>query len=400
MPYKTLWNRRFVFLLLAQAGFGFAHSAFMMLPKWMATELQAGPDEIGVVVAVSAISIVIFLLPAGVIVDRHGRKPFLVAGAALMAFASALYVYVDSIGPLLHGLRLLQSFAFAYAFAGGAALCVDAAPPNRLGQAIGLFGLTYVLMGAFAPAVVESVAESSGWDGAFSVAAVAAALCATLALFVHEDPIAPTSEGPVALGSILREREMLASIVIITLVGVAFGCAMNFHQPYALSLGLTELRAFFIANSSAAAATRLLIGPFIDRIGLRSISFVSLLGYAAVVLSLVWLDQIGLATLGFCMGLSHGLFYPSYTGMILADCPPEQRGRRMSIIQAGLNLGAGIGGLGLGWLAAEAGYPLIFQVSAAALLLAATGVLWTGSNAGQRDPGRIDPQREANEPAR
>ena len=131
MPEKTLWNRRFVFLLLAQAGFGFAHSVFLMLPKWMATELQAGPDEIGVVVAVSAISIVLFLLPAGSIVDRRGRKPFLVAGAALMSLASALYVYVDSIGPLLYGLRLLQSIAFAYAFAGGAALCVDAAPPNR-----------------------------------------------------------------------------------------------------------------------------------------------------------------------------------------------------------------------------------------------------------------------------
>ena len=400
MPQETLWNRRFVSLLLAQAGFGFAHSAFLMLPKWMATELGAGPHEIGTVVAVSAVSIVLFLLPAGAMVDRHGRKPFLVAGAALMAFSSSCYVHVDAIGPLLYTLRLLQSVAFAYAFAAGAALCVDAAPPNRLGQAIGLFGLTYVLMGAFAPAVVEGMAAESGWDGAFSVAAVAAGLCATLALFVHETPIEASGARPVALGSILREREMLASFAIVGLLGIAFGCAMSFHQPWALSLGLTELRAFFIANSSAAAATRLLVGPFIDRIGLRRISIASLVGYAGVVLCLVWLDRIGLAPLGFGMGLCHGLFYPAYTGMVLAHCPPEQRGRRMSIIQAGLNLGIGLGGVALGWLAAAAGYPSIFVVSALALVLGAWAVAST-QPAAYRSPGALGERpRSSPEPAR
>ena len=126
MPERTLWNRRFVFLLLTQAGFGFAHSAFLMLPKWMATELDAGPDAIGNVVAVSAAGIVLFLMPAGVMVDRYGRKRFLAAGAALMAVTSLCYVNVESIGGMLYGLRILQSIAFAYAFAGGAALCVDA----------------------------------------------------------------------------------------------------------------------------------------------------------------------------------------------------------------------------------------------------------------------------------
>ena len=377
MPERTLWNPRFVFLLLTQGGFGFAHSSFMMLPKWMATELDAGPDEIGIVVAVSAIGIVLFLMPAGSMVDRYGRRRFLSAGAALMAITSACYVNVEAIGPTLYGLRVLQSIAFAYAFAGGAALCVDAAPPERIGQAVGLFGLSYVVMGAFAPAAVESIVEASGWDAAFLLAAGAAAWCAIGGLRVHEEPLARSPGDATALGTILLRPEMVWAVVIVALLGMAFGCAMNFYQPYALDLGLTELRDFFIANSVAAAACRLLLGPFIDRIGLRRISIASLLAYACVLFSIVWLDRIGLSPLGFGMGLAHGLFYPAYTGILLANCPADERGRRMSIIQAGLNAGMGLGGIALGWLAAEAGYPIIFRLSAGALVLGAFLVAWT-----------------------
>ena len=67
---------------------------------------------------------------------------------------------------------------------------------------------------------------------------------------------------------------------------MAFGCAMNFHQPYALDLGLTRLRDFFIANSLAAAACRLILGPFMDRIGLRRVAVTSLAAYAGVILAL------------------------------------------------------------------------------------------------------------------
>jgi len=377
MPEQTLWNPRFVFLLLAQAGFGFAHSSFMMLPKWMATELAAGPDEIGRVVAVSAISVVLFLMPAGSMVDRYGRKRFLSAGAGLMAVSSACYVYVDEIGVTLYALRLIQSVAFAYAFAGGAALCVDAAPRDRIGQAVGLFGLAYVLMGAFAPAAVEAVVEASGWNAAFLMAAGAATWCCVSSLFLHEEPLDHGDTPIVALRSILARPEIAWSVLIIGLLGIAFGCAMNFHQPFALSLGRTELRDFFIANSSAAAACRLLIGPFIDRIGLRRISIASLSLYSLVLFAMVWLDEIGLGPIGFAMGLAHGLFYPAYTGLVLTNCPPAERGRWMSILQAGLNIGIGFGGVALGWIAAGYGYPVIFQISAVALVLGAVLVAKT-----------------------
>jgi MFS family permease len=399
MPESNLLNRRFIFLLIAQAGFGFAHSSFMMLPKFLATELAAGPVEIGRVVSVSAISIVFFLIPAGAMIDRHGRKRFLIAGAALMALTSALHILVHEVGYFLYALRIVQALAFAYAYAAGAALCVDAAPPARLGQAIGLFGLAYVAMGAFAPAVVETVVETDGWNTAFWIAAASASLCGILSIAVHESRPDRTMEPHVSLSASAVRPAMLRALVVIGLLGVAFGCAFNFYQPYALSLGITELRDFFIANSIAAAACRLVIGPFIDRIGLRRISLASLSLYAVVIWCMVYLDEIGLTILGLSMGVAHGLFYPAYTAMVLADSPAVERGRRLSIIQASLNLGVGAGGVGLGWMAAQWGYPLIFQVSAMAIVLAATLIVLETPSEATSDAADLNEAYDGQAPA-
>lgn len=375
MPETDLFNRRFVFLLIAQAGFGFAHSSFLMLPKFLATQLAAGPDEIGRVVSVSAFSIVCFLIPAGAMIDRHGRKRFLIAGAALMALTSGLHVGVHEVGLLLYALRIVQALAFAYAYAAGAALCVDAAPPARLGQAIGLFGLAYVAMGAFAPAVVETVVEAQGWNAAFGIAAATASLCGVLSFAIEESRPSATNEPHVSLAAIARRPAMRRALVVIGLLGIAFGCAFNFYQPYALSLGILELRDFFIANSAAAATCRLVIGPFIDRIGLRRVSLASLALYALVIFAMVRLDEIGLLVLGLGMGVAHGLFYPAYTAIVIADSPAVERGRRLSIIQASLNLGVAGGGIALGAIAARWGYPLIFEISASAIVLAGLLIL-------------------------
>lgn len=351
-----------------------------MLPKFLATELAAGPDAIGRVVAASGISIVVFLVPAGTMVDRYGRKGFLTAGAFLMAITCAAHIFVDEIGPGLYALRALQSLAFAYAYAAGAALCIDAAPPARLGQAIGLFGLCYVFMGAFAPAAVETIVASSGWNAAFTMAALAALLCVVLSLFVNESPPAQEAETQTGLLTVLRQKEVLHGALVMGLLGIAFGCAFNFYQPFALSLGIDQLRDFFIANSVASAGVRLSIGPYVDRLGLRRVSLYSLALYIGVVFSMIWLDVVGLILIGLTMGVAHGLFFPAYSGVILQGAPSAERGRRLATIQGALNLGMGAGGVALGIIAAHFGYPLIFALSAGALVLAGFVILMGGES--------------------
>lgn len=367
---QRLWNRRFVVLLLAQVGVAYANSSFLILPKFLATRLDAGPEEIGRVVLVSSLALVVSLLPAGSLIDRHGRRRFLTAGATLMGLACAAHVFVDSTGPLLYGLRILQAFAFAFAYAAGAALTIDAAPPARLGQALGLFGLVYVITGALAPAVVEAIVAVGGWAPAFLLAGGTALGSGLLSLSVAEHRSESTASSHVATRTILARPALRRGMAVVGLLGIGYGGAFNFHQPYALSLGISELRDFFLAHSLAAAASRIATGPFVDRIGLRRISLASLALYALSVLAFAWLDRIGLLALGLCIGVSHGLFYPAFSGVVLSGCAPAERGRYVALLQAGLYVGVGVGGAGLGAIAGRFGYPVIFVVGSAALVAA------------------------------
>jgi MFS family permease len=293
-----------------------------------------------------------------------------------MGLACAAHVFVDAIGPLLYGLRILQSLAFAYAYAAGAALAIDAAPPARLGQALGLFGLIFVMTGALAPAAVEAIVAAHGWGPAFLLAGGAAFASALLSLFVFEDPREPSTPAHVATGAILARPPIRRAMAVVALLGVAYGGAFNFHQPYALSLGITQLRDFFLAHSLAAGGSRIVLGPFIDRIGLRRISLASLALYAVAVLAIAWLDRISLLILGFGMGVSHGLFYPAYTGVVLEGCATAERGRHIALLQAGLYLGIGLGGFALGAIAARWGYPAIFMIGSATLVVAFSLIAW------------------------
>ena len=164
---RPLLTPGFVKLLVAQACFGYAFSNFFLLPKFLVTELGAGPAEIGQVTAWSGLFVVVFLPAMGVLVDRSGRRDFLTAGALLMAVACLAFTAVDRVGPLLYLLRAVQGIAFAMAFVAGATLAVDEAPPERLGQAMGLFGLTFLSMNAVAPAASEEIALRVGWPADF-----------------------------------------------------------------------------------------------------------------------------------------------------------------------------------------------------------------------------------------
>ena len=177
---QRLLTPGFTKLLVAQACFGYAFSNYFLLPKFLVTELGAGPAEIGQVAAFYGLFVVVFLPAMGVLVDRFGRRDFLTAGALLMAVASFAFTGVDRIGPLLYLLRAVQGVAFAMAFVAGATLAVDEAPPERLGQAIGLFGLTFLAMNAIAPAAAEEIAVRVGWPATFLTAAVFALVSAAL----------------------------------------------------------------------------------------------------------------------------------------------------------------------------------------------------------------------------
>jgi MFS family permease len=398
-----LFTRSFASLLIAQAAFGYSFSSFILLPKYLATELSAGATEIGLVTAAGGAATIVCLFATGAVVDRFGRRRFLTAGAVIMALASLAFALVDRVGPLMFGLRALQGASFAMALVAGGTLAVDQAPPERLGQAIGIFGLTMISMNALAPSVVESVAEHMNWASAFVTAAAGAALSCGLSFFVQERPPARRAGDEVpGFIEVARRPRLLLIGLVIAVVGAAFGSVVTFSQPLALEVGIEKVRSLFVAYAATAIVARVGLGRTADRLGRYPVSVVSLAVYACVVTLMIWLRPGWLAPLGAVFGLAHGLFYPAFNALAVEDAGPADRGKVMALFQGWFNVGFAGGAFALGFLAEAAGYPAVFAVSGlamfAALLLLATspwGRALRIPRGAKRSPERVPANPEA-----
>ena len=359
-----LFTASFTALLVAQTCFGYAFSSFFLLPTFMSRELGASATQVGWVMSLAAAGIVVFLPVVGMAVDRVGRRGFLIAGGLLMSAASLGFLFVDSVGPLLYGLRLLQALAFSMAFAAGGALAVDEAPPERMGQAMGLFGLTFLAMNGVASAAVEQIAEHFSWGGAFAIAGIAALACSLLALRIRENFVPPT--GTKATKPRVRGPVSIRSMLIMACIGAALLAMFNFVQLYAEELGLVDVSLFFVAYAVVASVVRAGFGHLLDEWGHRRVAIASLALYILVVLATARLDVLGLMLIGGLLGLSHGTFYPAFSAASLVAGGPEARGRVIAFVQAAFNVGAGASAL-FGMLADRAGYAAVFYAAAAAL---------------------------------
>ncbi|HMK42758.1 MAG TPA: MFS transporter, partial [Dissulfurispiraceae bacterium] len=77
-----------------------------------AAHLGANPSQVGMVAAISALTGVIFSIPAGLMADRFGRRKILLFSAAIFASVPFLYPAVSQIWQLAV-VRFLHGFATA-----------------------------------------------------------------------------------------------------------------------------------------------------------------------------------------------------------------------------------------------------------------------------------------------
>jgi predicted MFS family arabinose efflux permease len=269
----------------------------------------------------------------------------------------------------------LMGTAFVLAFNGAATLAVDLAPPERVGQAIGIIGAVNTTMNAVSTIVAETIADRHGWAVVFKIGAFAGVGALLLSLLMRETSIEERAEQTVettarAEGG-LRFAPWLPLLIATVLIGAAFTAVFTFHQPYAISLGIKELRVFFIGFTCAAVTSRVVFGGLGDRFGLRRVSCMAAALYSVAALIMVRLDPHRLWIYGAVFGIAHGVLYPTLNALVLGTMPPAWRGRAMAFYNGAFNVGSALSALGWGLVAMRSGYPSVFAGAALAAFAAA-----------------------------
>lgn len=166
----------------------------LIVPLYGADRLGLDAGQVGLVMTVSAIVDVAMFVPAGLLMDRFGRKVASVPSFAVMGLGVALIPFADGFrGLLLAGMVI----GLGNGLGSGAMMTLgaDLAPPRATGEFLGIWRLIGDVGASAGPLAVGVVAGALGLvGGAYALAGVGLLASLTIAVLVRETRVAPLDE--------------------------------------------------------------------------------------------------------------------------------------------------------------------------------------------------------------
>jgi MFS family permease len=377
------------FYLLVAANFFFFASfqwTYATISSYV-LEIGGGATAIGLAYGLFSLSAVLSRPAVGWLLDRGGRKPLLLGGAAIFVLTPLFYILAQPLWAF-QTVRVFGGLGIAAFTSAYTTLIADLAPPERRGEGIGLSGVTNNLGMLFAPALGAYIANQQGYAIHFALAALLAAVCFLILLAVAEpERERPATTGGPALWAVARQRVVWVAAFGTTGLGVAYGAVLSFLPPFASERGLTAAGAYFTAFSLAMMAGQTSAGWLSDRIGRKAVAVPGILLVVPAMVGLALSESnAGLLAAGAVLGLSWGLTRAGIDSAVVDAVPEEARGSAISVLYTVFDVGVGVGSFGLGVAAQARGYAAAFALSALWAAVALVGyLLWSRDNGSSKD---------------
>jgi MFS family permease len=372
----------YVCVFLFSAGEAMLH---VLVPPYLAVELDAGPGMVGVVLAVFAVAALATRLPVGAVYTASRARILLAVGGGLSAAAFAVVPLVDGVVPFA-GLMAVDGFGWSMATTVQMAALVAARPPGMstawaMGWYSGFNGLGHTVAGAIA----GFMADTMGFTPSFLVLAIVPAVGAAVMVAalrradigmeaVEESPRRPpVREAWRHLAGM--PAIVWAGVLIMVYINFVSGIMNSFHPLLALGAGLslTQIGVLQSCRAWGSSSVRLGSGLIFSRTDGKWLSLPLLLAGAASLFLLPTFQASFLlqVPLFLAAGVSRGLL--RVTGSAEAfdgvgDEDDRRHGMTAALLHAGLDLGKLIAPLVGGVVAEVFGLATMFRVIPIALL--------------------------------
>ena len=246
------------------------------------------------------------------------------------------------------------------------AIAATALPAQRRGEGLGALGVVAMLPAAVALPLGVWLAGAVGYPAVSAIGGGAALLAVLPVLFLPEGRSEDQSHS--GLSTCLRRPELRRPLMMFATAAVAGGVVVALLPSAATAAVVVP--ALFVQNIAATAA-HWLAGRRIDRHGPQGMQVPAIL-ICAVGMGTAAFTSTPLAVLAgiAAFGAGFGLAQAATLNTMLARVSASQYGAVSAAWNAAYDLGWGSGAIGIGMVAATAGYPAAFAVGAALLLAA------------------------------
>lgn len=387
-----LWTKNFI--LISLINFMLFLSSNMVNPV-MSKYIVNSDHSIGIagtIVGSYAIAALLIHPFCGILLDKWNKKGLFMAALILMLVAILGYGVSTSIG-MLFLCRIFHGGAFAMTSTAIMAILADNVADSRMGEGVGYFGLTTVVVTSFAPSLGIYLGNTYGYVYSFYCAAGAVASAFIMIVFVRsgsqvinkKQKETKTSEKQHEKLSVkfiwtkLLAKEVLVLSLIASLFSFANGIESSFVVLYGDSKGIANVGTYFTVSAVAVLLARVFSGKIYDKKGLPYVIVPALLIAAAGMFSLACASGIALFWVGaFFKGYGQGSGQPAMQTKALQLAGSDRRGVASSTYYLFPDIMQSAGPAVGGWIISGFGYQSIFVVSGI-LLLCGIGIYYVYS---------------------
>lgn len=364
-----------------------SHFSQLILPPlfpWLREALQASYVELGLLMTLFFVTSCVVQAASGFLVDRHGPRPILFAGLALVGIAALGFAASSS----WWGMAV---FAVVAGVGNGVFHPVDytllnrKVSPPRLGHAYSVHGITGSLGWALAPALLVPVAMAGGWRMALVAAALVAFGVLAILWFNRGLLHLPRAAAPAPAAGAAHPAAGSFDFLRIPAVWMCFG----FFFVYAVVLSVVQayapeaarhlhdvplaLVAVCVTAFMLCSAGGMVFGGFLAADPSRCERIVGIgFGLAAVVALVIGLAPVpawSVPLLFGAMGFAGGIAGPSRDLLVKRSTPENASGRVYGVVYAGLDIGQAVAPLVFGRLLDQGQYTAVWLGLVAVQLL-------------------------------
>ena len=378
-----LFTAPFVLTCLATCMFFLAHQLVLLATPLYALRRGGTEADAGTLTLVFTAAALLARLPIGWVIDRWGRRPIMIGGAAIATACGLLYPAVRTM-PALLALRPLHGLALGIFTAATAAVIVDVVPPLRRGEGMGYFGWGNNLALAFGPMLSLGIVERFDFTPLFLVAAAVAFAGMVLGAGVRETGAQPAARRPLRPGTIFVPSAVFPGIIVAALT-VTHGSLVTFLPLMGRVRSLGNPGAFFTVAAIVLIAVRAKAGRFSDRWGRGPVILPGMLLAALSMVLLAFSQGPGaLLAAGALYGLGLGLAQPALLALVGDRAAEADRGRAIATFYTGWELGIGVGAYPLGYLLSWTNFTVMYVTAGLIVACGALGYLLAPASSARR----------------
>jgi predicted MFS family arabinose efflux permease len=365
---KTLVSKPVVSLALAMLVSAFGFQMLLSVVPLYAAAVGGGTGGAGLATATFMLSTVLTQVAMPKLLGRFGYRRVLVAGLVFLGLPALLYPLAGGVAGVL-AVTLLRGVGFGIVTVGFAALIVELAPPERRGEALGLFGVAMTLPTIFSNPLGLWLVDASGYTTVFLLGGLLPLLALLAVAGISTGSLEREDVGSAGFLEGLRRGPLLRLVLIFATVTSATGVVVTF-LPLALpASGLFSPASALLVFGLTSTFSRLWAGRFGDR---RDPHLLLAPGLVAAAGGMAALPQGGPPTLvgALLLGTGVGLLQNSTLILIMDRVADDERGLGSTLWNVSFDAGTGVGAFFFGFLIGVTGLPSAFYISALILLAA------------------------------